>query len=357
MAFHPYPQLIPSVFNLSGFAPPRRLTVASHWPWVDHSASGLEHATTTALLGLAFATASPHGLTSRHATNSQAHSSKGTPSARKPLTDCKHTVSGTISLPSRGTFHHSLTVLIRYRSPRSIQAYRVVPADSQRISRARCYLGTQIAGPQGFQVRDSHPLRPTLPSRSPNPRTLNARSGRTGTSCPTTPHTQPLPGITRMRFSLLRVRSPLLTESLLFSLPAGTEMFHFPAFPPHTLCIQMRVTRHHACWVPPFGHPRITARLAAPRGLSQPTTSFIGSWCQGIHRVLLHTYIHKQLKMLASTVQFSNNTHQPPPTPTITAGASGIGAVRNRRCCFRHPTVCFIPDPTPTPAGPEPTTV
>ena len=111
MAFHPYPQLIPSVFNLSGFAPPRRLTVASHWPWVDHSASGLEHATTLALLGLAFATASPHGLTSRHATNSQAHSSKGTPSARKPLTDCKHTVSGTISLPSRGTFHHSLTVL------------------------------------------------------------------------------------------------------------------------------------------------------------------------------------------------------------------------------------------------------
>ena len=75
----------------------------------------------------------------------------------------------------------------------------------------------------------------------------------------------------------------------------------------------MRVTRHHARWVPPFGHPRITARLAAPRGLSQPTTSFIGSWCQGIHRVLLHTYNTKQLKMLASTVQFSNNTHQPHP--------------------------------------------
>src|SRR5690625_995917 len=31
-----------------------------------------------ALIGLAFATASPHGLTSPHATNSQAHSSKGT---------------------------------------------------------------------------------------------------------------------------------------------------------------------------------------------------------------------------------------------------------------------------------------
>ena len=146
MAFHPYPQLIPSVFNLSGFGPPRRLTVASTWPWVDHSASGLEHATTIALFGLAFATATPHGLTSRHATNSQAHSSKGTPSpptvnCSKALTDCKRTVSGTISLPSRGTFHHSLTVLIRYRSLGSIQAYRVVPADSQQIPRARCYSG------------------------------------------------------------------------------------------------------------------------------------------------------------------------------------------------------------------------
>ncbi len=32
------------------------------------------------------------------------------------------------------------------------------------------------------------------------------------------------------RFGLLRVRSPLLAESLLFSLPTGTKMFQFPAF-------------------------------------------------------------------------------------------------------------------------------
>ena len=38
---------------------------------------------------------------------------------------------------------------------------------------------------------------------------------------------------------LLRFRSPLLAESLLFSSPAGTEMFHFPAFPPYTLCVQV----------------------------------------------------------------------------------------------------------------------
>ncbi len=77
---------------------------------------------------------------------------------------------------------------------------------------------------------------------------------------------------------------------MLFSLPVGTEMFHFPTFPPHTLYIQMRVTRHHSCWVSPFGNPRITARLTAPRGISQPPTSFIGSWCQDIHRTLINTY-------------------------------------------------------------------
>ena len=53
---------------------------------------------------------------------------------------------------------------------------------------------------------------------------------------------QPLPGITHDRFSLIRVRSPLLTESLLFSLPVGTEMFHFPTFPLPALYIQAGVT-------------------------------------------------------------------------------------------------------------------
>ena len=104
---------------------------------------------------------------------------------------------------------------------------------------------------------------------------------------PTTPHAQRLPAITRIRFSLIRFRSPLLTESRLFSLPVGTEMFHFPTFPPQALYIQARVTRHDSRRVPPFGNPRISARLTAPRGLSQPPTSFIGSWCLGIHRVLL----------------------------------------------------------------------
>jgi len=145
--------------------------------------------------------------------------------------------------------------------------------------------------------------------------------------------------LTRDRFSLIRFRSPLLTESLLFSLPDGTEMFHFPSFPPNTLYIQVQVTGHISSRVSPFGHPRITARLPAPRGLSQAPTSFIGSWCQGIHRVPLKTYTHKKprprqhppqkedanrtgaymrrnkLKMLTSTIQFTSNNQNQNPHP------------------------------------------
>ena len=156
---------------------------------------------------------------------------------------------------------------------------------------------------------------------------------------PTTPPPQPLPGITWKRFSLIRFRSPLLTESRLFSLPVGTEMFHFPTFPPHALCVQARVTPHDWCGVPPFGHPRINARLAAPRGLSQPPTSFIGSWCPGIHRVPLTTWPHNYNK---------------PHTPRVRAC--------NQRRCSRplcssqrttgHPPA--PPPPTPPPAPRQP---
>ncbi|VXB22941.1 hypothetical protein PLANTIT3_30042 [Plantibacter sp. T3] len=64
-----------------------------------------------------------------------------------------------------------------------------------------------------------------------------------GVRSPTTPDMQRLIAITHARFSLFRFRSPLLTESLLFSLPGGTEMFHFPPFPLPALYIQAGVTR------------------------------------------------------------------------------------------------------------------
>lgn len=178
----------------------------------------------------------------------------------------------------------------------------MVPPDSQRIPRARCYLGGPPGGAR-FSRTGVSPSALALSRRLPLTTALfDSLSGRQPRRVvPTTPHVQRLPALTHVRFSLFRFRSPLLTESLLFSCPAGTEMFHFPAFPPLTLCVQVRVTAHDCCRVSPFGHPRISARLAAPRGLSQPPTSFIGSWCQGIHRMPLITWPQRCSRPLCSS--------------------------------------------------------
>src|SRR5690606_34924133 len=85
--------------------------------------------------------------------------------------------------------------------------------------------------------------------------------------------------------------------------------------PPTALYIQAAATCHHARQVPPFGHPRINARLAAPRGLSRPPTSFIGAWCQGIHRVP-HSLGHHRNKTLAHTIHKSKPTPHTQPTHT-----------------------------------------
>src|SRR5690606_5134033 len=41
LAFHPYPHLIPALFNVRGFGPPVSVTLPSPWTWVDHLVSGL----------------------------------------------------------------------------------------------------------------------------------------------------------------------------------------------------------------------------------------------------------------------------------------------------------------------------
>jgi hypothetical protein len=104
----------------------------------------------------------------------------------------------------------------------------------------------------------------------------------------------------------------------LFSLPVGTEMFHFPTFPPPVLYIQTRATGHNSSQVSPFGHPRITARLPTPRGLSQAPTTFIGSRCQGIHHAPLAACHHQEQtknntnnKRCSRPLCRSQTTHQP----------------------------------------------
>ena len=72
-----------------------------------------------------------------------------------------------------------------------------------------------------FRLRGCHPLWPDFP---------DGFGYRTSV-----PYAAPLPRRTCVRrFGLFRFRSPLLTESRLFSFPQGTEMFHFPWFASRT---------------------------------------------------------------------------------------------------------------------------
>ena len=71
---------------------------------------------------------------------------------------------------------------------------------------------------------------------------------------------------------------------MLISFPPGTEMFQFSGFASYRLCIQRQMTGLSARRVSPFGYPRIQACLAAPRGISQPSTSFFAGRRLGIHR-------------------------------------------------------------------------
>ncbi len=123
LEFHPYPQVIQHLFNDAWFGPPRYFTNASSCSWVDHPVSGLRHVT-FALFRLAFASAPElysltlHvNVTRRPVLQKVRHH---TALLRSALSACKHTVSGSFSLPSRGSFHLSLTVLVLYRSLRSI---------------------------------------------------------------------------------------------------------------------------------------------------------------------------------------------------------------------------------------------
>jgi hypothetical protein len=118
----------------------------------------------------------------------------------------------------------------------------VVLTDSHGISRAPCYLGYSSRQNTHFDygVRTLYD-RPFKTVRLYASVTSTTRQN--DQKSPTTPNVQRLPAITHARFSLIRFRSPLLTESRLLSLPVGTEMFHFPTFPLPALYIQAGVTR------------------------------------------------------------------------------------------------------------------
>ena len=110
---------------------------------------------------------------------------------------------------------------------------------SSRVSRAPPYSWIVFVLP----VRGYHPLRPSFPERSSY---INTITG------------------------LVRVRSPLLTESQLMSFPPGTEMFQFSGFAPSRVTLQCRVS--------PFGNLRIKGCLHLPtayRSMPRPSSPLV----------------------------------------------------------------------------------
>ena len=83
------------------------------------------------------------------------------------------------------------------------------------------------------------------------------------------------PNVQARWFGLFPFRSPLLRESLLFSFPPSTEMFHFPGLAAEPYFIQTLSTGHYSRWVFPFGYLRIKVYLPLPeafRSLSRPSS-------------------------------------------------------------------------------------
>ena len=155
----------------------------------------------------------------------------------KALTACKRPVSGTISLPSRGTFHHSLTVLSTighqevFRQPSGLGRFTqdstspvLLGHHPRHAPTSSAYGGiTHYATPsQTIQLPASHApgLRQKTNRTAPQPRTRNP--------CRVS-HAH---GLTIIRF-----RSPLLTEYLLLRV---LRCFTSPRHPPHPIQFRCR---------------------------------------------------------------------------------------------------------------------
>jgi hypothetical protein len=172
----------------------------------------------------------------------------------------------------------------------------VVLPDSHGISRAPCYLGYR---PEVAQVSPTG-VSPSVPDAFQTSSATQTISyflpdQQLWLGGPTTPVTQRLLAMTRDRFGLFPFRSPLLRESLLLSLPVGTEMFHFPTLPPPALCVQAGAMGHYA----PSGFP---IRKSPDRSLVADSPGLIaGSYV--LHRLLVPRHPPCALTNLANTLR------------------------------------------------------
>ena len=112
LEFLPYPHLITTLFNGCVFGPPLPFTATSSWTWIGHPVSGLLRLTLRPIQTWFPFGSTPSVLNLASQRNSPDRSTKSTRSiVYRCSTACKHRVSGSLSLPSRGPFHLSFTVL------------------------------------------------------------------------------------------------------------------------------------------------------------------------------------------------------------------------------------------------------
>ena len=169
MAFHPYPQVIPSVFNRSGFGPPQGLTPASACPWIAHPASRLRRATRRpvrtrcrygSLRGLASPRAATRWLILQKARRHTAWVLRLLGGARFQV--LFHSPLGVLfTFPSRYWFAigHRRVLSLGGWSPQIHTGFHV-----SGITR------DPSLGPAVLRVRGSHPVSPGFPAGSPGPR-------------------------------------------------------------------------------------------------------------------------------------------------------------------------------------------
>ena len=133
----------------------------------------------------------------------------------------------------------------------------MVPAGSDRVSRARPYSGTCRGRLRNFAygavTRCGPAFHPVPLSRN---FVTSRPAGRRIKTGPTTPERQRLPSITSPGFGLFPFRSPLLRESRFLSFPPVTKMFQFTGLPSTALFYSGRDTRA----LPRVGFPIRTSR-------------------------------------------------------------------------------------------------
>ncbi|STO15484.1 Uncharacterised protein [Mobiluncus mulieris] len=114
-----------------------------------------------------FPTATPPRVNLATQHNSQAHSSIGTPSPHKALTDRKRPVSGTISLPLPGYFSpfpHGTNTLSVTRKYSGLQ--RGLCRFQDRLHESVPTRGHAPTQTHSNHLRGYHPLRPAIPDSS-----------------------------------------------------------------------------------------------------------------------------------------------------------------------------------------------